>query len=207
MCHGHKTMFMEIGDDDVIDDIIKSKSISTFWTAVTWLILMPENGEQKLKMWGIGLALYLYWFWNLPNHYSYHHYLTSDLHFGNFGKYAISDYLFNFVLFISIFVKRIPSWTHKLFARSAHLLLSMIHRWIELFNLSMHLSWDKMYISFLVWTLTKTSFSVTTRPVYHQRPMASFYRLCVVQACKNVRLYLLPIDGYSTLDAKNGIVV
>ena len=33
----------------------------------------------------------LYWFQNLLNHYSCYHYLTSDHHFGNFGKYAISD--------------------------------------------------------------------------------------------------------------------
>ena len=30
MYHGCKTMSTEIGDDDVIDDIIKSKSISIF---------------------------------------------------------------------------------------------------------------------------------------------------------------------------------
>ena len=36
----------------------------------------------------------LYWFQNLLNHYSCHHYLTSDHYFGNFGKYAISDCLF-----------------------------------------------------------------------------------------------------------------
>ena len=40
MYHGCKIMPMEIGDGDVIDDIIKSKSI-----------------PQQLKMWWIGLIL------------------------------------------------------------------------------------------------------------------------------------------------------
>ena len=43
MSHGCKTMPTEIGDDDVIDNIIKSKSISTFWTAETWLIFQLER--------------------------------------------------------------------------------------------------------------------------------------------------------------------
>ena len=34
MYHGCKIVSMEIGDDDVIDDIINSKSISTIGTAV-----------------------------------------------------------------------------------------------------------------------------------------------------------------------------
>ena len=38
--YDHLTMSKEIGDDDVIDDIIKSKSRSTFWTAVTLLIFL-----------------------------------------------------------------------------------------------------------------------------------------------------------------------
>ena len=41
--HGCKTMSMEMGDYDVIDDIIKSKSISPFWTAVTWLTFKLER--------------------------------------------------------------------------------------------------------------------------------------------------------------------
>ena len=43
MSHGCKAMPTEIGADDVIDKIIKSKSISTFLTAVTWLIFQLER--------------------------------------------------------------------------------------------------------------------------------------------------------------------
>ena len=80
MYHGCKTMSKEIGDEDVIDDIIKSKKLER-WTT--------------LKMWRIGLAFWmLCWFQNLLNHYSCGHYVTSYHHFGNFGKYAISDCFF-----------------------------------------------------------------------------------------------------------------
>ena len=41
--HRCKTMSKEIGDDDVIDDIIKSKSRSKFWTTVTFLIFKLER--------------------------------------------------------------------------------------------------------------------------------------------------------------------
>ena len=47
MYHGCKTVSMEIGDDDVIDDIINSKSISTIWTAVIWLIFKLERRTNK----------------------------------------------------------------------------------------------------------------------------------------------------------------
>ena len=47
MHHGCKTVSMEIGDDDVIDDIINSTSIATIWTAVTWLILKLERRTNK----------------------------------------------------------------------------------------------------------------------------------------------------------------
>ena len=62
MYHGYKTMSKVIGDEDVIDDIIKSKSRSTFWTAVTLLIFKLEHWTT-LKMWRIGLAIWmLCWF-------------------------------------------------------------------------------------------------------------------------------------------------
>ena len=48
-------MSKEIGDDDVIDDIIKSKSRSTFWTAVTMLIFKLERRTNAQDV-GIGLA-------------------------------------------------------------------------------------------------------------------------------------------------------
>ena len=53
MYHGCKTMSEEIGDDDVIDDIIKSKSRSTFWTAVTLLIFKLERwtNAQNVGNW------------------------------------------------------------------------------------------------------------------------------------------------------------
>ena len=46
-------MFKEIGDDDVIDDIIKSKSRSIFWTAVTLLIskLERQTNAQIVGNW------------------------------------------------------------------------------------------------------------------------------------------------------------
>ena len=47
MYHGRKIVSMEIGDDDVIDDIINSKSISTIWTAVTWLVFKLERRTNK----------------------------------------------------------------------------------------------------------------------------------------------------------------
>ena len=53
MYHGCKTMFKEIGDDDVIDDIIKFKSRSIFWTAVTLLIFKLERrtNAQNVVNW------------------------------------------------------------------------------------------------------------------------------------------------------------
>ena len=50
MYHGCKTMSKEIADDDVIDDIIKPKSRSTFWTAVTLLIfkLKRQTNAQNV---------------------------------------------------------------------------------------------------------------------------------------------------------------
>ena len=61
MYHGCKTMSMEIGDDDVIDGIIKSKSISTIWTASTWLIFKLERRTQAQNVvnWtgSLGVAL------------------------------------------------------------------------------------------------------------------------------------------------------
>ena len=47
MYHGCKIVSMEIGDDDVIVDIINSKSISTIWTAVTWLVFKLERRTNK----------------------------------------------------------------------------------------------------------------------------------------------------------------
>ena len=47
MYHGYKIVSMEIDDDDVIDDIINSKSISTIWTAVTWLVFKLERRTNK----------------------------------------------------------------------------------------------------------------------------------------------------------------
>ena len=46
-------MFKEIGDDDVIDDIIKSKSRSILWTAVTLLIFKLERrtNAQNVGNW------------------------------------------------------------------------------------------------------------------------------------------------------------
>ena len=49
MYHGCKTRSNDIGDDDVIDDIIKSKSRSTFWTAVTLLIFKLERRTNTQK--------------------------------------------------------------------------------------------------------------------------------------------------------------
>ena len=84
----------EIGDEDFIDDIIKSKSRPTFWTAVTLLIFKLELWTT-LKMWRIGLAIWmLCWFQNLLSHYSCRHYVTGYRHYGNFGKYAISACFF-----------------------------------------------------------------------------------------------------------------
>ena len=53
MHHGCKTMSKEIGDDDVIDDVIKSKSMSTFWTSVTLLIFKLERwtNAQNVANW------------------------------------------------------------------------------------------------------------------------------------------------------------
>ena len=104
MYHGCKTMSKEIGDDDVIDDIIKSKSMSTFWTAVTLLIFKLER-RTNAQMWRIGLAIWmLYWFQNLLNHYSCRHYVTSYHHFRNFGKYAISECHFIIVIVVVVVV-------------------------------------------------------------------------------------------------------
>ena len=101
-------MSKEIGDGDVIDDIIKSKSRSAFWTAVTLLIFKLERWTT-LKMWRIGLAIWmLCWFQNLLNHYSCRHYVTSYHHFGNFGKYAISDCFF-ICLFVCLSVRNVVS--------------------------------------------------------------------------------------------------
>ena len=47
MYHGRKIVSMEIGDDDVIDDVINSKSISTIWTAVTRLVFKLEHRTNK----------------------------------------------------------------------------------------------------------------------------------------------------------------
>ena len=52
MYHRCKAMSKEIGDNDVIDDIIKSKSRSTFWTAVTLLIFKLER-QTNAQMRGI----------------------------------------------------------------------------------------------------------------------------------------------------------
>ena len=53
MYHGCKTMSKEIGDDDVIEDIIKSKSRSSFWTSVTLLIFKLERrtNAQNVGKW------------------------------------------------------------------------------------------------------------------------------------------------------------
>ena len=53
MYHGCKTMSKEIGDDDVIDIIIKSKSRSTFWTSVTLLIFIA-NLECRTNTQNVG---------------------------------------------------------------------------------------------------------------------------------------------------------
>ena len=50
MSHACKPMPTETGDDDVIDNIIKSKSISTFWTAVAWLIFQLERRTKAHNM-------------------------------------------------------------------------------------------------------------------------------------------------------------
>ena len=93
----------EIGDDDIIDDIIKFKSRSTFWTVVTLLIFQLERWKTP-KMWGIGLAIWmLYWLQNLLNHYLCRHYVTSYHHFWNFGKYATSDSFFICLFFFCYF--------------------------------------------------------------------------------------------------------
>ena len=47
MYHGYKIVSMEIDDDDVIDDIINSKSISTIWTAVIWLVFKLERRTNQ----------------------------------------------------------------------------------------------------------------------------------------------------------------
>ena len=88
----------------------KSKSKSTFWTAVALLLFKLER-QKTPRMWGIGLAIWmLYWFQNLLNHNSCRYYVTSDHHFRNFGKYAISDCPFitcqNLIL-ASMFVGRV----------------------------------------------------------------------------------------------------
>ena len=46
-------MSKEIGDDDVIDDIIKSKGRSKFWTSVTLLIFKLERrtNAQNVGNW------------------------------------------------------------------------------------------------------------------------------------------------------------
>ena len=116
MYHGCKTMCKEIGDDDVIDDIIKSKGRSTFWTAVTLLIFKLKL-RTNAQMWGIGLAIWmLYWFQNLLNHYSCRHYFTSYHHFGNFGKYAIAHCfllakIFNFGKYVRLTVCYLPKFS------------------------------------------------------------------------------------------------
>ena len=59
MYHVCKTMSKEIGDDDVIDDIINPKSRSTFWTAVTLLTFKLERptNVQTVGNW-TGLLCY-----------------------------------------------------------------------------------------------------------------------------------------------------
>ena len=49
MYHGCKTRSKYKGDDDVIDNIIKSKSRSTFWTAITLLIFKLERRTNAQK--------------------------------------------------------------------------------------------------------------------------------------------------------------
>ena len=53
MYHGCETMSKEIGDDDVIDIIIKSKSRSTFWTSVT-LLIFKANLERRTNAQNVG---------------------------------------------------------------------------------------------------------------------------------------------------------
>ena len=53
MYHGCKTMSKEIGDDDAIDIIIKSKIRSTFWTSVT-LLIFKANLERRTNAQNVG---------------------------------------------------------------------------------------------------------------------------------------------------------
>ena len=136
MYHRCKTVSKEIGDDDVIDDIIKSKSRSIFSTAVTLLIFKLER-RTNAQISGIGLAIWrLYWFQNHLNHYSCRHYFTSDHNFGNFGKYGISDCSFityNFGKYIRLSVCYLPKFDFDKYVRwsclSACLKLAKILFW------------------------------------------------------------------------------
>ena len=49
MYHACKTMSREIDDDDVIDDIIKSKKWSTFWTDVTRHNIWARTSNKRSK--------------------------------------------------------------------------------------------------------------------------------------------------------------
>ena len=100
LCVDVPWMFKEIGDDHVIDDIIKSKCRSVFWTAVTLLIFKLERrtNTQNVGNWTGYLDVILIskssQSLQLSSLWKFWHYAISDCFFiitcqnGNFGKYV-----------------------------------------------------------------------------------------------------------------------